>query len=106
MNERLTNLVNPEPLIGSSDQSWKMSLHILNVIQLRSHGVVHIHNDDFPIRLAFVKERHDTENFDLLDLADVANLFADLAHVERVVITLCLCLGVDLGGVFPSLCAM
>lgn len=80
-----------------------MPFHVFDVIQLRSHGIVNIYNDDFPVRLALIKQRHDSEDFDLLHLPNVANLFADLADIERVVITLCLCLGVDLGRVFPSL---
>lgn len=80
-----------------------MTLHIFNVVELGSKGILDIHDDDFPIGLAFVEQRHDAEDFDLLDLADIADLLSDFANVEGVVVAFGLGLGVGLRGVFPGL---
>jgi hypothetical protein len=80
-----------------------MPLDILNVVKLRCKRIVDVNDDDFPVGLAFVEEGHDAEDFDLLYLARVADLFADLADVERVIVAFCFCFGVRLGGVFPGL---
>lgn len=80
-----------------------MALDVLNVVQLRSKGVVDVNDNDLPVSLLFVEKGHDTEDLDLLDLAGVANKLTDLADIERVVVTLGLGLGVDGVGVFPGL---
>ena len=80
-----------------------MPLDILNVVQLASKRVQDIDDDDFPIGLALVQKRHDTENLDLLDLADVSNLFANLADIKWIVVAPRLGLWVSLGGIFPCL---
>lgn len=48
-------------------------------------------------------DSHDTEDLDLLDLSDVSNLLPDLTDVKRVVVSSGFSLGVDLGGILPSL---
>lgn len=93
----------PEPLVGRPDQTRKMPLNIFNIIELRGQRILDVNDENLPIRLAFVKERHDTENLDLLDLADVTNLFTNLADIERVIITLGFGLRVHLLRVLPSL---
>jgi hypothetical protein len=80
-----------------------VALDVLNVVELRSEGVIHVNNDDLPVGLLLVEESHDTEDLDLLDLTSVADELADLADVERVVVTLGLGLGVDGVWVLPSL---
>jgi len=80
-----------------------VSLDVFNVVELGCKGVLDVDDDDFPVGLAFIEEGHDTEDLDLLDLANIADLFADLADVERVVVTFGLGLGVELSGIFPSL---
>ena len=80
-----------------------MPLNILDVVQLGSKGIEDVHNDDLPVGLALIEQSHDTEDLDLLDLADVTDLFTDLANIERIVVTLGLGLGVSLSRVFPSL---
>jgi hypothetical protein len=80
-----------------------MPLHIFNIIEFGSKRVLDIHHDDLPIGLAFIQKGHDAEDLDLLDLADIPDLFTDLADVQGIVIALCLGLGVRLGGVFPGL---
>ena len=93
----------PEPLVRRTNETGKVVLDVLDVVQLRREGVVDIHNDDLPVGLALVEQSHDTEDLDLLDLTDVADLFADLANIERIVVTLGLGLGMSLSRVFPSL---
>ena len=80
-----------------------MALDVLDVVQLGGEGVVDVDNDDLPVGLLLVEQSHDTENLDLLDLADVANELADFANIERIVVTLGLGLGVNGVGVLPSL---
>lgn len=97
------DFVDPEPLVGRTDQSGEVSLHILDIVQTRSKRVVDVDDEDFPVSLAFVEERHDTEHLDLLDLASVRDGFADLTDVERVVVTVGPGLGVLDVRVLPSL---
>lgn len=97
------NKVIPEPLVGSTDQARQMPLYVLDIVESVGKGIRDIHDDDFPVGLALVDESHDSKDFDLLDLTDVANMFADLADIEGVVIAFCLGLCVGLGRVFPCL---
>lgn len=97
------DFVDPEPLVGRTDQSGEVSLHILDIVQSRCKRVVDVDDEDFPVSLAFVEERHDTEHLDLLDLASVRDGFADLTDVERVVVTVGPGLGVLDVRVLPSL---
>ncbi len=71
-----------------------MPLDVLNIIEFGSERVRNIDHDDFPIGLAFIEECHDAENFNLFDLTNVADLFANLANVKWVIVTLSLGLGV------------
>lgn len=80
-----------------------MSLDVLNVVQLGSKRVVDVNDNDLPVSLLLVEKGHDTEDLDLLDLASVADELADLADIERIVVTLGLGLGVDGVGVLPGL---
>ena len=80
-----------------------MALDILDVIELGSQGVVDVNDNNLPVSLLLVKEGHDAENLDLLDLAGVANELTNLANIERVVVTLGLGLRVDGVGVLPGL---
>lgn len=97
------DFVDPEPLVGGTDQPGEVSLDVLDIVQSRSERVVDVDNEDFPVGLAFVEERHDTEDFDLLDLANVADGFTNLAHVERVIVTVRASFGVLHVGVLPCL---
>lgn len=80
-----------------------MPFDIFDVIELRCQGVVDINNEDLPIRLALVKQRHDTEDLDLLDLPNISDLLADLTNVQRIVVALGLSLRVCLRRVLPGL---
>ncbi|KAI6770200.1 hypothetical protein HG530_004829 [Fusarium avenaceum] len=97
------NLVDTEPLIGGTEKTGQVSLNILNVVQLGSERVVDVNDNDLPVSLLLVEESHDTEDLDLLDLANVTNKLTDLADIERVVVTLGLGLGVNSVGVLPGL---
>lgn len=97
------DFVDPEPLVGGTDQTGEVSLHILNIVQSRSKGVVDVDDEDFPVSLTFVEEGHDTKDLDLLYLASVGNGFTDFADVKRVIVTVGAGLGVLDVGVLPSL---
>lgn len=97
------DLVDPEPFVGCPDETGQVTLDILNIIQLGSERVVNVNDDDLPVGLTLIKEGHDTENLDLLDLASVTDLFADLANIEGIVVTLGLGFRVRVVGVLPGL---
>ncbi len=80
-----------------------MPLHILDIVETRGERVVHVNNDDLPVRLALVEQSHNAKDLDLLHLTDLGNELADLADVERVVVTLLLGLWVCNVRVFPGL---
>ena len=80
-----------------------MTLDILDVVQLGSEGIGNVNDDDLPVGLTLIEEGHDTEDLDLFDLASEADLLADLANVERIVVALGLGFGVRVVGVFPGL---
>ena len=80
-----------------------MTFDVFNVVELRGEGILNINNEDLPVGLALIEESHDTENFNLLNLANIADLFADLTNIKRVVVALGLGLGVDDVGVLPGL---
>ena len=93
----------PEPLVGSTDETGKMTLNVLDVVQLGCERILDIDDDDLPVGLTFVEQSHDAENLDLLDLANIADLLANLADIERIVVATSLSFSVRLRGVFPSL---
>jgi hypothetical protein len=93
----------PEPFIGGPNQSGKMPLNVLDVVELGGERIVYIDDDNLPIGLAFVKEGHNPENFDLFDLSDITDLFTDIADIQRIVVSLCFGLWVRLGRVLPGL---
>jgi hypothetical protein len=97
------DLVDPEPLVGCPDETREVTLDIFDIVQLGSERVGNVNDDDLPVGLTLVEEGHDTEDFDLFDLTSVTNLFADLAHIERVVVTLGLRFRVRVVWIFPGL---
>jgi len=84
----IRNLIDPEPLVGGADQAREVPLDVLNVVELGSKRVCNVDHYDLPVGLAFIKESHDTKDFHLLDLTNVADLFANLANIKWIVITL------------------
>jgi len=97
------NLVDPEPLVGGPDEARQVTLDVFDIVELWGEGVMDIDDDDFPVSLAFVEQGHDAEDLDLFHLTNVANLFADLADIKRVIVTLCLCLCMSDVWVLPGL---
>lgn len=97
------DLVDTEPLVGSTEKAREVTLNVLNVVELRSQRVVDVDDNDLPVGLLLVQQGHHTEHLDLLDLTGVADELADLADVQRVVVTLGLGLRVDNVGVLPGL---
>lgn len=76
---------------------------IINVVQLASKRIQDIDDNDFPISLALVQKGHDTENLDLLDLANEPNTLANLADVKRIVVAPRPGVGMMVGRIFPCL---
>lgn len=97
------DLVDTEPLVGGTQKAGQVALDVLNVVELGSQRVVHVDDNDLPVGLVLVKEGHDTQNLDLLDLASVTDELANLADIERIVVTLGLGLRVSNIGVLPGL---
>jgi hypothetical protein len=80
-----------------------MTLDILNIVQLGREWVLDVDDEDLPVGLAFIKESHDAEDFDLLDLPYITHLFADLANVQRVVVAVGLGLAMLVSRILPGL---
>lgn len=97
------DLVDTEPLVCGPQKTREVPLDILDIVQLGSQWVVDVDDDDLPVGLLLVKESHDAQNLDLLNLPGVSDKLADLADVQWVVIALGLGLRVDGVGVFPGL---
>ena len=97
------DLVDTEPLVGGTEKTRQVALDVLDVVELGGERVVDVDDDDLPVGLALVEQRHDAEDLDLLDLAGLGDELADLADVERVVVALLLGLGVGDVGVLPGL---
>ncbi len=80
-----------------------MTLDILNIVQLGRERVLDVNDEDLPVGLAFIEKCHDAEDFDLLNLPYITHLFANLADIQRIVVTVGLGLAVLLSRVLPSL---
>jgi hypothetical protein len=99
----LERLHPPEPLIRGAYEARQVALNVLDIVQFGCERVLDVDDDDLPVRLALVEECHDPEDLDLLDLSDVADLLANLADVQRIVVTPGFGLSVLLSGIFPCL---
>lgn len=95
----------PEPLIRSSNETWEMTLDVLDVIEFGRQRVVDVDDDDLPVCLALVEESHDSKNLDLLNLSGVTDLFAYFADIQGVIVALGFGLDVGYTRVLPRLCA-
>lgn len=93
----------PEPLVGGPDETGKVTLDVLNVVELGSEGVLNVDDDDFPVCLALVEQGHDAKDLDLFHLTGVTDLLADFTDVERVVVTFGLGLCMQHVRVLPGL---
>jgi len=97
------DLIDPEPLVGGSQETRKVALDIFDIVELRCQRIIHVNDDDFPVGLLLVQKSHDTENLDLFHLACVTNQLSDLADIQWIIISFRLGLWVDHVGVFPRL---
>jgi hypothetical protein len=97
------DLVNAEPLVGGAQQTGQVALDVLDVVELGRQRVVHVNDHDLPVGLALIEQSHDTEDLDLDDFAGLGDQLADLADVQRVIVTCRLGLLVHHVGVFPGL---
>jgi len=97
------DLVDPEPLIRRSDKSGKMSLNVLDIIQLGGKWILNVNDKDLPVGLALIEQSHDTEHLDLLNLANITNLLSDFADIKGVIVTLRFGLSMYLSGILPGL---
>jgi hypothetical protein len=97
------DFVDTEPLIRGAYEARQMALDVLDVVQFGCEWVLDIDDDDLPVSLAFVEERHDPEDLNLLDLSNVTDLLANLADIQRVVVAVGLGLSMLLVRVFPRL---
>lgn len=100
------DFVDAEPLVGCTEKTWQVSLDVFNVVELGGQGVVDIDDDDLPVGLTLVKEGHDTEDLDLLDLTGLGDELTNLTDIERVVVTVGLGLWVGNVGVLPGLASL
>lgn len=102
---RLTiwDLVDAEPFVGGAKETRKVTLNVLDVIELGSQRIVYVNHDDLPVSLFLVEQSHYTKDFDLLDLACVSDEFADFANVKWVIVALRFGLGVHDVRIFPGL---
>lgn len=80
-----------------------MALDVLDVVQFGCKRVLDVDDDDLPVSLALVEERHDAEDLNLLDLSNVTNLLANLADIQRIVVAPGFGLSVLLVRIFPRL---
>jgi hypothetical protein len=97
------DFVDAEPLVGGTEKTGQVPLDVLDVVEAGSERVVHVNDNDLPVSLTLVEESHDTKDLDLLDLTDLGDKLANLAHIERVVVTVHLGLRVGDVGVLPGL---
>lgn len=84
-------------------ETREVSLDVLNVVEFRSEWVVDVNDENLPVGLALVKQGHDAEDLDLLDLTGVAYSLTDLTDVERIIVAIGLGFGMGSTGVFPGL---
>jgi hypothetical protein len=97
------DLVDTEPLVSGTQETRQASLNILDAVEVGSKSIIDVDDDDLPVGLTLIEKGHDAKNLDLLDLSSVANLLADLANVEGIVVTESLSVLVLVGGVFPGI---
>ena len=73
--------------------------HQYCIVQLGRERVLNVDDKDLPVGLAFIKESHDAEDF---NLPYITHQFADLADIQRMVVTVGLGLAVLLSRILPN----
>ncbi len=49
----IRDLVDTEPLVGGADEAGKMTLDILNIVQLVGKGIVDVNDNNLPVSLSY-----------------------------------------------------
>lgn len=80
-----------------------MTFNVFYVINSWCQWIVNVNDDDLPICLFFIKQRHNTEDFDLLDLTRSRHKLANLTDIERIIVSFGFGFGVNDVWVFPGL---
>ena len=93
----------PEPFIRGTYEARQVALDVLDIVQFGCERILDVDHEDLPVRLALIEKRHYPEDLDLLDLSNVADLFANLADVQRIVVAPGLSLSMLVSGIFPRL---
>ena len=65
-----------------------MALDILYIVQPRGQRIIDINDNNLPVRLALVQKRHNSQDFDLLDLTRRGDELTNLTYIERIIIPL------------------
>jgi hypothetical protein len=97
------DLVDTEPLICGAEETGKVALDVLDIVELGGQWVVDVDDHDLPVGLALIEQSHDTEDLDLDHLTGLGDKLTNLADVQWVVVALGLGFLVDNIGVLPSL---
>lgn len=97
------NLVNTEPFVRSSQETWKVPLNVLNIIKLCCQGIIDINDNYFPIGFFLVKQGHDSKDLDLLDLTRCPDKLANFADIQGIIIPFSFSLRMNDIWVFPGL---
>lgn len=78
-------------------------VYVLNVVDLSSEGIVDVDADNLPVSLALVDHGVGAQNLGHDNLTSVVLDGGDLNSIQRIVVTVGLCVRVLDGGVLPSL---
>lgn len=97
------NLIDTEPFIGGSQKPRQMTFNVFYIINSWCQWIVDVNDDNLPISLFFIKQRHNTEDFDLLDLTRGRDKLANFTDIERIIVSSGFGFGVNDVGVFPGL---
>lgn len=46
------DFVDPEPFVGCTDKSWKVSFYVLDVVESGSEGVVDVDDEDLDVNMS------------------------------------------------------
>lgn len=80
-----------------------MTFNVFYVINFGCQWIVNVNDDDLPISLFLIKQRHHTEDFDLLDLTRSRDKLTNLTDIERIIVSSGFGFRVNDVWVFPGL---